>query len=234
MSGDITGDVTVTQKPDVKIAIDGKKFNFAGVLLVDGKSATYTTAGLTIKNLNFKAESISADACIQLGKDNNTRYTCNVTVDGCTFDVPGAVGIKSYTGGDKNLTVTGCTATTNAHSLLQAAGIDGINVNYCIINSVRGLNFNQSNNVTIDYCNIDVNKYAVRFGASSGDMSVAETYSITNSTLKSANDDDDAVIILRGTANKSTLTITNTTIEGTLKITNTATDAKVIIDGVAQ
>lgn len=234
LSGDITGNVTVTQKPDVKIAIDGKKFNFAGVLLVDGKSATYTTAGLTIKNLNFKAESISADACIQLGKDNNTRYTCNVTVDGCTFDVPGAVGIKSYTGGDKNLTVTGCTATTNAHSLLQAAGIDGINVNYCIINSVRGLNFNQSNNVTIDYCNIDVNKYAVRFGASSGDMSVAETYSITNSTLKSANDDDDAVIVLRGTANKSTLTITNTTIEGTLKITNTATGAKVIIDGVEQ
>lgn len=57
------------------------------MITVDGKSATYTTAGLTIKDVVFDAQTISADACINLGKsgDNNTRYTCNVTVENCTL-----------------------------------------------------------------------------------------------------------------------------------------------------
>lgn len=50
--------------------------------------------------------------------------------------------------------------------------------------------------------------------------------------MKSVNVDDDAVIVLRGTADNSTLTIENTTIEGTKQIENTATNATVIIDGV--
>ena len=225
---DIAGNVTVAQKADTKITIDGNNKTFAGVLLVDGKSATYTTAGLTIQNLVFKADSISADACIQLGKDNNTRYTCNVTIDNCTFDVPGAVGVKSYTGGDKNLVIKNSTATANAHSLVQAKGIDGILVEKCTVNSKNGLNFNNSTNVTVDNCTVDVKGYAVRFGESSGGEGAAEVYLIKNCSLKSANDDGDATIILRGTADYSTLTIENTTIVGTPDITNTATGATVV------
>lgn len=233
LTEDITGDITVTQKPDVKITIEGNGHTFAGVILVDGKSATYTTAGLTLNNLNFEAESISADACITLGKykDNNTRYTCNVTVNECTFNVPGAVGIKSYTGGDKNLTITNCSATEVAHSLIQAKGIDGILVEKCNVYSKNGLNFNNSNNVTVDNCTADVKGYAVRFGESSGGSGEAETYIIKNSTLKSANDEGDAVVIVRGTADNSTLTLTNTTLEGNPAINNTATNATIIIDG---
>ena len=227
--GDITGDVTVTQKPDVKITIDGRNNDFDGVMIVDGKSATYLTAGLTIKNVNFVADSITKDACINLGDGtNNTRYTCNVTVDNCTFDVPGAVGVKSYTGGDKNLTITDCTATAQAHSLVQAKGVDGLLVKGCKVYSKNGLNFNNSDNVTVDNCTVDVKGYAVRFGESSGGVGAAETYLIKNSTLKSACDDGDAVIILRGTADYATLTIENTTIDGTITITNTATGATVI------
>ena len=226
---DITGDVTVTQKADVKIVIDGNGKTYAGVILVDGKSGTYTTAGLTIKNMTFKADSISADACIRLGDGTNaTRYTCNVTVENCTFDVPGAVGVKSYTGGDKNLTISGCTATANAHSLAQLKGIEGVKVENCKVYSKNGLNFNNSDNVTVDNCTVDVKGYAVRFGESSGGVGAAETYTIKNSTLKSANDDGDATIILRGTADNSTLTIENTTIVGDPDITNTATNAKVV------
>ena len=236
LADDITGDVTVTQKPDVKITIDGKGFNFAGVITVDGKSATYTTAGLTIKDLKFNATSISADACINLGKkgDNNTRYTCNVTVEDCTFDVPEAVGIKSYTGGDKNLTITRCTATTNAHSLLQAKGIDPILVEECSVYSKNGLNFNNSTNVTVDQCTVNVKGYATRFGEGSSGTGAAEVYSISNSSLQTDNSEGDAVIVLRGTADNSTLTIVNTTISGNLKIQNTATGAKVTIDGATQ
>lgn len=233
-ANDITGDVTATQKPNVKVSILGQGYSFKGVITVDGKSATYTTAGLTIKDVVFDAQTISADACINLGKsgDNNTRYTCNVTVENCTFDVVDAVGIKSYTGGDKNLTITGCTATANAHSLVQVAGIDGILIENSTIKSVRGMNFNSSTNVMVDNCSVDVQKYAVRFGASSGGSGETEVYTIKNSSLKSVNVDDDAVIVLRGTADNSTLTIENTTIEGTKQIENTATNATVIIDGV--
>ena len=232
LAADIEGDVTAAQKAGVNVTVDGNGKNINGVIVVDGKSATYTTAGLTLKNMTFIAEAISADACVRLGNGTNaTRYTCNVTVENCTFDVPGAVAVKSYTGGDKNLTIKGCTVTSRAHSLVQAKGIDGVLVEGCTVNSKNGMNFNNSNNVTINNCTTDVKGYSVRFGEGGSANGGAETYAISNSTLKSACEDGDAVIILRGTADKSTLSITNTTLEGTTKITNNAVDAKVIIDG---
>lgn len=227
-TNDLAGDVTVPQKADTKIIIDGNNQKFTGTILVDGKSATQTTAGITIKNINFT--DATADACITLGKsgDNNTRYTCNVTIENCTFDAPGKVGVKSYTSGDKNLTITGCTATANAHSLVQVAGVDKVVVENCEVYSKNGANFNQSTNVTIIGSTFDVKGYAVRFGAGSGDSALVETYLIKDCSLKSANDDGDATIILRGTADYSTLTIENTTIVGTPDITNTATGATVV------
>ena len=218
---DIAGDVTAPQNANATVVINGNGKNYDGMITVDGKSATYTTAGLTVKNLTFNASSIAGDACIRLGDGTNaTRYACNVTVENCTFEVPGAVGVKSYTGGDKNLKLSGCTATAAAHSLLQVAGVDEVLVEGCTINSKNGMNFNSSVNVTINECNADVKGYAARFGAGSTADTAVETYAITNSTLKSACEDGDAVIILRGTAANSTLTLTNTTLVGTTEITN--------------
>ena len=228
----IEGDVTNTQKPGVVIAVDGDGYNYAGVFTVDGKSAAYANAGLTLKNITFNAATISADACVRLGVsgDNNTRYTANVTIDNCTFDVLGAVAVKSYTGGDKNLTITNCTTTANVHSLVQIAGIDGVRIEGCNIQSVRGMNFNSSNNVVVNNCVVNVKKYAARFGANDTDT-VAEVYSIKNSSLTSACEEGDAVIILRGNASHSTLTIENTPIEGPISLANEAVDATVIVDG---
>ena len=235
LADDFTGDVTVAQQPNVKIVVDGMGNKFNGIITVDGKSGTYTTAALTIKNVNFKAESISADACINLGKsgDNNTRYTCNVTVENCTFDVPGAVGVKSYTGGDKNVTISGCTALASAHSLCQLKGVDGVLVKNCEIYSKNGMNFNNSDNVVVDGCIAEVKGYTVRFGESNGGSGAAETYTIKNSTLTTDDSEGDAAVILRGTADNATLTIESTTITGATKIANTATNAKVYVDGVA-
>ena len=228
LGDDIAGDVVATQKAGVKIVINGNGKNYDGMITVDGKSATYTTAGLTVKNLTFNASSISGDACIRLGDGTTpTRYTCNVAVENCTFAVPGAVGVKSYTGGDKNLKLSGCTATAAAHSLLQVAGVDEVLVEGCTINSKNGMNFNNSVKVTINECEADVKGYAARFGSNSPANGAAETYAITNSTLKSACEDGDAVIILRGTADNATLTLTNTTLVGTTEITNN-TNAQVI------
>ncbi len=229
LTADISGDVVAPQKPGVNVIISGDNKSFKGVLTVDGKSGTYTTASLTINNVKFDAESISKDACIRLGDGTNvTRYTCNVTVSGCTFDVPGAVGVKSYTGGDKNLTITDCVATEKAHSLVQAKGIDGILVENCKVYSKNGLNFNNSTNVTVIECTVNTKGYAVRFGESSGGAGTAESYLIKDSALTSNCEDGDAVIILRGTADYATLTIENTTIIGTTEIANTATGATVI------
>ena len=232
LATDVEGEVTLAQKPNTAVVFDGGGNTFSGVLTIDGKSATITTAGFTVKNLNFTAPvsraAASSDACIRLGDGTNaTRYTCNVTVENCIFDAPGLVGVKSYTGGDKNLTITNCTATENAHSLVQAKGIDGVVVKNCEVKSKNGMNFNNSDNVTVEECTVDVRGYAVRFGESSGGSGAAETYLIKDSSLKSENEDGDAVIILRGTADYSTLTIENTTIEGDPQITNTATGAKV-------
>jgi len=211
LTGDIVGDITAKQIFDLEIVINGDGHNFAGVILVDGNSATEVTSSMTLKNINFVADTVSADACIQLGNGTNTtRYTCNVTVDNCTFDVPGVVGVKSYTGGDKNLKIVNCTATSRAHSLAQLKGVDGVLVQKCTVNSVRGLNLNNSLNIVIDTCTIDVQKYAVRFGESGNTF--VENYEIKNSSIASDNVDGDAAIVLRAGAVNANLTITNTTI----------------------
>lgn len=224
LGADIKDDIVVPQTDGINIIIDGNGNTYTGSIIVDGKSAATPKAGFIIKNIVFKADNISADACINLGDGSDgTRYTTNVTVENCTFDVTGAVGVKSYTGGDKNLTITGCTATANAHSLVQIAGVNGVTVENCTINSKNGINVNQSDNVEIIGCTANVSGYAVRFGASSGTTGTAETYLIKNCTLKSAcAEEGDAVIILRGTAESATLTIENTTITGTPDILNTA------------
>ena len=228
LTGNVSGNVTATQKAGVTVIVEGNGYTCAGAIIVDGKSATYTTAGLTINKLNFNGN-FTQDACINLGDGtNDTRYTCNVTVSNCTFDATGKVGVKSYTGGDKNVTITGCTATANAHSLVQAKGVDVIVVEECKVYSKNGMGFNNSVNVTVQGCTVDVKGYAVRFGEGTKATGDVETYAIKNCTLKSACDDGDAVIVLRGSADKATLTVENTTLEGNIKLTNNATDAQVI------
>ncbi len=217
LTGDIEAAVTIEMKKDVNFVIDGNGHTISEPITLDGKSKTYTTSGITIKNAKFEAASFdsNADACIRLGDGTNaTRYVCNVTVMNCTFDVPGIVGIKSYTGGDKNVSIIGCTATESAHSLAQLKGVDGVLVENCTVKSVRGINFNNSNNITVKDSTFDVKKYAVRFGESAN--TTVENYAITNCTLTSDNEDGDATIVLRAGATDAKLTLTNTTVNGTI------------------
>ena len=111
--------------------------------------------------------------------------------------------------------------------MVQVAGVDAVVVDNCTVKSKNGMNFNNSVKVTINECNAEVRGYAARFGAGSAADTAVETYAITNSTLKSACEDGDAVIMLRGTADNSTLTLTNTTLVGTIEIANNAVNAQV-------
>ena len=217
---DITGDVTVTQKPDVKITIDGNGKTYAGVITVDGKSARYESAALTIQNVNFNAESLSADAFIRLGHIDAARYTNNVTVKDCTFSSTGekTVAVKSYTGGDWNVTLDNLTVNQGMHSLAQLKNVEkGLKIVDCKVYSKNGVNVNNSCSMEMEGCTFDVKGYAVRFG--SDNPVYDETFTIKNSTLKSAcAEAGDAVIEFRGGAVSSTLTLINTTITGTTEM----------------
>ncbi len=229
LGADIEGDVTVTQKEGVKFTINGNEYTIDGSVTVDGQSKRYETAGITIENVNFAAADLSADAFINLGNGNtNTRYTNNVTVSNCTFDYSGnedKVAIKSYTGGDWNLTVDGCTAEAGMHSLVQVTNVEkGLTITNCKANSKNGINLNNTPYLNMSGCEFDTVGYCVRFGVNGATNN--GNFTIADSTLKSANDDGDAVIILRGTMTGATLNIKGTTLTGTPDITGTANIVK--------
>ena len=163
--------VTVPQAPDVAITIDGNSQNYRGTITVDGKSKAYATAALTIKNFKFNAYSISKDAVINLGGNNNIRYTNNVTVENCSFTGNAAnkdkVGVKSYTGGCKNFAINGCTAN-GMHSLIQLYATAGVTVADCnVTNSKNGVSVRNSSDVAISDCEMLVEGYGVRTDANS-------------------------------------------------------------------
>ena len=232
--GDITGDVTVEQKPDVKITIEGNGHNYDGTILVDGKSARYATAGLTIQNINFKSASISAEAYINLGRgDNSTRYTSNVIVKNCTFEgyANKPVAIKSYTGGDRYVSIIGCTVDNQMHSLAQLSNVEtGLQIKDCKVYSKNGANINNSPALEMSNCIFDVTGYAVRVGVNGTVNADQKTFAITNSTLKSAcAESDDAVIVIRTSATKAKLTLTSTALIGDRQIIGNTTDTQIIV-----
>ena len=177
---DVNENVTVVQAPDVKFAIEGNGKTFAGTITVDGKSAAYATAGLTIRNVNFDATNIAKDASINLGGSNTTRYTNNVTVDNCTFTGTGMakVGVKNYTGGCKNITITNCTAT-GMHSLAQLKTSTGVTLaKNTITDCKNAVSLGASTGVNITECIIDVEGYGVR-----ADANVTADATITDCTI---------------------------------------------------
>ena len=229
LGADIEGDVTVTQKEGVKFTINGNGNTIDGSIIVDGQSKRYETAGITIENVNFAATDLSADAFINLGNGNtNTRYTNNVTVSNCTFDYSSAedkVAIKSYTGGDWNLTVDGCTAEAGMHSLVQVTNVEkGLTITNCKAYSKNGINLNNTPYLYMSGCEFNTVGYCVRFGVNGATNN--GNFTIADSTLTSANDDGDAVIILRGTMTGATLNIKGTTLAGTPDIEGTANIVK--------
>ena len=173
-------DVTVVQAPDVAFTIDGNDNTFKGTITVDGKSAAYATAAVTVKNIKFLADGITKDACINLGGNNNIRYTSNVTVDGCTFTgtAKDKVGVKSYTDGCKNVKIINSTAT-GMHSLAQLYPTAGVVIaDNTITDSKNGVSVRSSSNVTISGVTMNVEGYGVR-----ADASVATNATITDCNI---------------------------------------------------
>ena len=220
VANDLEGDVTLKQNPTTQFTINGNGHKFAGAITIDGGSTLDRNAGtaVTIKNFYFKtAGSPSAnDAYIRLGDGTNaTRYTGNVTVENCSFGGSDqkAVGIKSATGGDWDLTVKGCVANVGTHSLLQLANVEkGLEILDCRVYSKNGASLGASLEATIDGCIFYNLGYNVRFGSNAAANADEKFFTISNSVLNSACDDGDASIMFRGNSVYSTLNVYNTTI----------------------
>ena len=201
----IDEDVTVVQAPDVAITIDGNGMTMTGSITVNGKSAAYATAGLTIENINFTLGTEEVAIHLGVSGNNNTRYTSNVTVKNCSFigEDNTAVGIKNYTGGCKNLTVTGCTAT-GVHSLIQVKGVDGLEISRATVTGKNGISVGTSTNVIIDKANITATGYGIR-----ADGSGAYTMTVKGGTISA-----ELPVVVRKTTGAYELTVEGAELTG--------------------
>jgi len=236
--------MTITQKAGVNIVLDGANHKFTGLLEVfgNGKSDSRTET-LTIKNINFVAKAGAGSCIVSPDREvyNLYSYSHNVTVDHCTFTDPDGVvncaAIRHEDGGDENWTVTNCVVDNTMHSIFQVQNVedDGLKVSYCTVSSKNGANLNSTTKLQMDHCNFDVKGYAIRFGVNSGgNLGAEKNYVVSDSTLKSACDDGDAVIIFRASAVDAKLTLTNTTLTGTTEFKGNTSATTIIIDGVEQ
>ena len=228
LASDITEDIEITQKEGVNLVVNGKNYSYTGVMTVFGDARQNGAETLAIKNIKFIAKE-GADACI-LSPDRTSKsparysYSHNVTVENCTFTDPdgdvNCAAIRQEDGGDKNWSVKGCTVDNTMHSLLQVNNVEGkLTLDGCDVSSKNGINLNSCTNVEMVGCTFDLKGYAVRFGVSSGgNYGVAKTYAIKNSTLKSACDEGDAVIMFRKSAVDAVLILTDTELVGERKI----------------
>ena len=217
----VAENVTVTQKDGLHLTIDGDKddnWTLTGKIIIDGQSSQIEGQSTTIKNLIFDAKNLSGttgdDACIYI-PGGDQRYSCNVTVDSCTFRDSGEVtkdiaAIKQATGGCKNWTITNCVVDDSMHSMMQAKSFDGLTIKECEIKAARGMSLNNSTDVVIDDCEIDVDKYAVRIGVDGNkEASIVE---IKNSEIKSECEGEDTAILLRGSADVSEIIMTGNSV----------------------
>ena len=162
---DIEGNVTEIQKPGRKIIIEGGNNKLIGAIKVHSNSNHYADAALTIKNLNFETSTASVNF-IEALENGSERYSCNITVENCTFTATGeavntAVGVQIKS--SKNAKVIGCTAT-NMHSLIQAQSCDEeVLVQDCTITGKNGVAFKQVKNAVVEKITITAASYGIRF-----------------------------------------------------------------------
>lgn len=178
----IGGDITITQKPDVEILIDGQNYQFTGTIFVEGGSQWGNTEGLSIKNVDFKYMYTVAGEetdIIQLGKsdDTSTRYVHNVIISDCKFSTFGVgignggyniVPIRAYQAND--IKVANCTFGNGMHSAAQITGGHNIFFEKVTSNCLRGISLGSATGCLVSLCDITAagdGKYGIRHNADS-------------------------------------------------------------------
>ena len=173
LAGTISGNITVNQKKDVQILIDGQNNMFIGNITVNGGSEWGGIEGLSLQNIKFMTAATDGDI-ITVGENSaSSRYAHNVTISDCdfvwmnTYDANcKVVGIRAYQAND--ITVNAC-EFAKLHSVAQITG--GNNIKFQEVsasNCVRGISLGSATNVLITKCNITAKgdqKYGIRHNA---------------------------------------------------------------------
>ena len=200
---DITENVIVTQREGLNLTIDGNSKKMAnGSIEICGQARHTGAETLTIKNIVFDIDGAGID-CIHCNKTTeNERYAHNVTVEKCTFDFEGVTSGAAVAARFRqcyDIAIVDC-EVNGGHSLLQSINSHGVEVKETKISGCEeGINLNNSTDVTIADCDIDVTGYGVRGG---------EKYSATgNVTIKGTSIKAKRPIIMRWQATKDAYTL---------------------------
>ena len=222
LGADMTGDVTVIQKPDVEIIIDGNNRKFDGSIKIHSNSNHYPTAALTIQNVNFETATPELNF-IEALENGAKRYSTNITVQNCTFTalatrsaINTAVGVQIKA--SKNAKVIDCTAT-GLHSLVQAQSCDeSVVVKGCTINGKNGVAFKQVKAAVVEGCEITATGYGIRFDGNTDNYGIV----VKDNNVTA----DQPLIVRRMTGKDNTITL-----EGTNTLTTDAAYQIVITNG---
>ena len=165
LGADIAGDVTILQQEGVNIVIDGATHKWDGTVTINGNARANGAETLTLKNINFAANSGKTFIDAPTKVNGKYNYSHNVTVDNCTFSSAAyneeIVGIKLLT--TYNAVVKNCTAT-NIHTLAQFQSTDNATVieNVKVVNCKNGISLGNMASATITNAEISTKGYGVR------------------------------------------------------------------------
>ena len=165
LGADIAGDVTILQQEGVNIVIDGATHKWDGTVTINGNARSKGAETLTLKNINFVANSGKTFIDAPTKVNGKYNYSHNVTVDNCTFSSAAyneeIVGIKLLT--TYNAVVKNCTAT-NIHTLAQFQSTDNATVieNVKVVNCKNGISLGNMASATITNAEISTKGYGVR------------------------------------------------------------------------
>ena len=200
----ITGDATILQKEGVNLIINGRDFEFDGVITVNGGGRANGNESLTFKAINFATEGSDFTFISAPSKINSAyNYSHNVTIENCTFEGNQSVGSASFTG-TYNFVMKNCKAT-NMHSILQLQSVDnkalveGIEV----VNCKNGISFGNTAYPTLKNSTIKASEYGVR---ADGDASRGALV-LEGNTIEA-----NVPVIVRKTTTKYDVTLANNTI----------------------
>ena len=205
--GDIEGDATILQEEGLNYTIDGQNYKYDGVITVNGNARAKGAETLTLKNINFVANSGKTFIDAPTKVDGKYNYSHNVTVDNCTFSSAdyneAIVGIKLLT--TYNAVVKNCTAT-NIHTLAQFQSTDNATVieNVKVVNCKNGISLGNIASATITNAEISAKGYGVRLdGAKERTVSATITGCTINAFIpvnvrKMNNDDCNVEVNLEG------------------------------------
>lgn len=204
-ANDLVGDVTILQKNNVNLVINGNDKEFDGVITVNGDSRSTGAETLTLKNINFATEGSDftfINAPSKIG--NKYNYSHNVTIEGCTFTGNQTVGSASFTG-TYNFVMKNCEAT-NMHSLLQAQSCDNtVYVENVTVNNCKsGLSFGNTATPTLKNSTINAAVYGVRADANASRGNLV----IENTTINATQ----PVIVRKTTTDGYTVNLSNVTL----------------------